>query len=73
MISKNKQECLKLYDEGLQLYRKKQFNPALAKFKKALEFVPDDGPSKLFIERCEYFIKNPVTDDWDGVFTMKTK
>lgn len=73
MITKDKFECVKLYEEGLSLYREKKFEDALLIFKKALEFQPDDKPSKIFIERCQYCIDNPVPDDWDGVFVMKTK
>jgi len=72
-INKEKLECIKLYEEGLKLYRNKKFNNALENFKKSLDLCPDDGPSQVFIERCNHFLKYPVPDDWDGVFEMKTK
>ena len=64
---------LALYNDGLQLYKSRKWQEALDKFKKALEIKPNDGPSKLYIERCEHFLENPPGDDWDGVFTMTTK
>lgn len=67
------QKLLDHYNEGLQLYREKKFQEALKKFQEAAEIKPDDGPSKLYIERCEMLIKNPPGNDWDGVFTMTTK
>jgi hypothetical protein len=73
MVTKEKLQCLKLFEEGLALYRNRKFDLAIAKFNQALSFDSEDKPSKLFIERCEYFLKNPVPDDWDGVFEMKTK
>ncbi|MBN2545674.1 MAG: tetratricopeptide repeat protein [Spirochaetes bacterium] len=73
LINKEKLDCIKLYEEGLKLYRNKQFNEALDKFKKALRIYPSDGPSKVFIERCNHFLKYSVPEDWDGVFEMKTK
>lgn len=66
-------ELLEPYNEGLKLYRERKFKEALQQFKKALAIKSDDGPSKLYIERCEMLIKNPPTADWDGVFTMTTK
>ncbi len=72
-INKEKLECVKFYEEGLKLYREAKFKEALENFNKAFEIYPNDGPSKIFIERCKHFLKYPVSDDWDGVFEMKTK
>ncbi len=73
MLSQEMQEVLKYYNEGLKLYKERKWEEALEKFQKALEIKPDDGPSKLYIERCKHFIENPPPEDWDGVFTMTTK
>ncbi len=73
MLTKEKLECIKLFEQGLSLYREKKFKDAILKFEEALKVYPDDGPSKVFIERCNYFLEHPVPDDWDGVFEMKTK
>ena len=73
MMTPELEQLLKNYNEGLKLYREKKFNEALKYFKKALEIKPDDGPSQLYIDRCEMLIKNPPPGDWDGVFTMTTK
>ena len=67
------QQVLDAYNEGLALYKNRKFQEAMDRFNKALEVKPDDGPSKLYIERCEMFIENPPADDWDGVFTMTSK
>ena len=40
---------------------------------RALAADPEDGPSLTYIERCRYFSHNPVEENWDGVFEMKTK
>ena len=73
MISKEKLLCVKCFEEGLSLYRNKKFKEAIDKFNEALQYDPDDVPSKVFIDRCNYFIEHPVPEDWDGVFEMKTK
>jgi hypothetical protein len=34
---------------------------------------PQDGPAKLYLERCDTLSKNPPPEGWDGVYTMTTK
>jgi tetratricopeptide (TPR) repeat protein len=66
-------QLLEQYNKALALYKQRKFQEALEEFKKALQIVPDDEPSKLYVERCLEYIKNPPPEDWDGVFVMKTK
>ena len=73
MISPEQEQLLESYNAALALYKQRRFKEAKAGFEKCLEFVPDDGPAKLYIERCETYIQHPPADDWDGVFVMKTK
>jgi hypothetical protein len=73
MISEKKKMVLELFTEGRRHYKLMNFDKALACFKEALEADPDDGPSKVYLDRCELYIEDPPPDDWDGVFVMKTK
>jgi hypothetical protein len=73
MVSPEKLSMLKHYNQGLELYRNRNFIEAKILFQKCLEIVPDDGPSKIYVERCDVFIQNPPPADWDGVFVMTTK
>ncbi|MCX8069009.1 MAG: tetratricopeptide repeat protein [Thermodesulfovibrionales bacterium] len=73
MISNEKLKMLEYYNKGLELYRSRHFVEAKEYFQKCLSLVPDDGPSAVYIERCDYFIKNPPPENWDGVFVMTTK
>lgn len=61
------------YNAGLELYKQRNFQKAMEEFRKAVEIIPEDGPSKLYLERCEHFIETPPPADWDGVFVMTTK
>jgi adenylate cyclase len=61
------------YARGLQLYRQKKWDEAIAEFEKCLRLDPEDGPSKVFIERCSFYRETPVSEDWDGVFEMESK
>ncbi len=73
MIRESKKKMLEMYTEGLRLYKEMKFKEALNFFKKAIEFEPSDGPSRLYVARCIELIKNPPSSDWDRVFTMTTK
>ncbi|MCB1168128.1 MAG: tetratricopeptide repeat protein [Leptospiraceae bacterium] len=66
-------ELLKRYNAALKLYKERQWKAAIDAFKKALEIDPNDGPSRLYIQRSEEYMVHPPEDDWDGVFVMKTK
>jgi len=73
MLTKQQEALLPLYNQGLALYKDRKFKEAKDLFEKALHILPDDGPSKLYIERCEGYINDPPGEDWDGVYVMKTK
>jgi adenylate cyclase len=66
------------FEKGLELYFKQKWDAAKKEFKAGLAMrkekgKEDDGPSKAFIERCDYFKKHPPGKGWDGVWVMKTK
>ena len=67
------QGLLELYNQGLEFYKKKEWDAAVKKFEESIKLDPNDGPSKLYLERCQHFKKMPPPEDWDGVFTMTTK
>ncbi len=73
MMTEELKNLLEHYNQGLTLYRERKFKDAKKSFKKVLEIRSNDGPSKLYIERCDTLIKDPPPTDWDGVVTMTTK
>ena len=72
-ISEAIQNSIDFFQHGLQFYKEQKWDEAITRFKQTLELVPDDPPSKIYIERCEAFKDNPPGEDWDGVYTMTTK
>ncbi len=64
---------IEAFEQGLQAYRKGQWDAAISAFKRIMDINPHDGPARTFLKRCLYFRKNPVPPHWDGVFDMKTK
>ncbi len=73
MLTKQQEEVVALYNQGLTLYKARKFKEAREIFLKGLQILPEDGPSKLYVDRCDAYIKDPPGEDWDGVYVMKTK
>jgi adenylate cyclase len=65
--------ALRAYDEGLELYRERDWLGAAAKFQEALRLSPDDGPAAVYLQRCEDLLHDPPPVDWDGVYVMTRK
>lgn len=62
-----------LFNEGVSLYRKREFQDALKIFQETLRIKSSDLVSKLYIERCENYLRNPPEESWNGVYESKTK
>jgi tetratricopeptide (TPR) repeat protein len=73
VITEQKRKVLDLFSEGRKQYKLMEFGTAADYFRKALEIDPNDGPSKVYLERCEVYVETPPPEDWDGVFVMTTK
>ena len=66
------EEFLGHFAEGLTGYKAMEWDRAIKEFRAALQ-VKDDEVSKMYMKRCQHFKKNPPGEEWDGVFTLKTK
>lgn len=65
---------LKYYHSGVQLYQDSKFDKALEIFKDidTWENKTNQNIYKIYIERCEHYIKNPP-ENFNGVFIHTTK
>ncbi|NGP89532.1 adenylate/guanylate cyclase domain-containing protein [Aliifodinibius halophilus] len=70
---KKLEKAAQIYQKGLDSYYQRNWDDAISTFQDVTELLPDDGPSQLYIERCQKFKNNPPAKDWDGVFHLKTK
>ena len=59
------------YEEGIRLYRQRRWSEAPAYFEQVLARCPGDKPSKLYVDRCKYYLSEPPTEDWDGVWILE--
>jgi class 3 adenylate cyclase len=61
------------FAEGLAAYRSKSWAAAAKAFTAALAAVPEDGPSRVFIDRVARLEATPPPADWSGVWTLHQK
>jgi len=66
-------DMLKLYNQGLEMFSEHQWEKGRKFFKDAIDIIPDDGPSILYLNRCSGFIKKPPSKGWDGVYSIESK
>jgi adenylate cyclase len=60
------------YQKGIRLYRQRQWSEAPHCFQEVLARCPDDTPSQMYINRCQYYLEEPPDEDWDGVWIQET-
>lgn len=72
-IEESVKKVLPIYYEGLKSYRNREWAEAKKLFEEALKTRPEDGPSRIYRERCESFILEPPAENWDGVFNLRKK
>jgi adenylate cyclase len=64
---------LESFEEGIALYRTRNWAEAQRCFTVAKTCHPDDHVADLYLNRCERLIAAPPPDEWDGVWTMASK
>jgi adenylate cyclase len=67
------EDHLELFAVGRACYQKRRWQDAQIVFEQVLERWPDDGPARMYVNRCrEYHVAGPE-QDWDGVYVMTHK
>jgi len=66
-------QWLRDHEEGVRLYRTREFSAAAACFEKVLATLPEDWLANEYLEECREFIVNPPPEDWNAVHVMKSK
>ncbi len=64
---------LERWAQGRSAYDDQRFAEAVLHFTQATELRPDDGPSRVFIQRCEEFLRDGVPDGWTGAWHFNVK
>jgi hypothetical protein len=75
-------ECIALFEQGLEKYYARDWDGAIALFRKSEPLEPNgvgrargssNNPSLVYIGIAEGYREEPPPPDWDGVFEMKEK
>jgi hypothetical protein len=66
-------ELAAAYAAALAAYQAQQWSQTIELAGAILGAWPDDGPSKVLVERARAFMAEPPPENWDGVWTLKTK
>ncbi len=72
-ISDEKRIVIDMYDQGLKLMWERKWEEAIKCFEKALAIYPDDGPSRLMIERVNEYVIEPPPAAWQGEYVRTKK
>lgn len=72
-LSKEWLDYLECHEEGVRLFRIKNFTEALEMFDSMLAHRPDDFLAQMYKERCEEFMRQPPEESWNGVVVFTEK
>ena len=61
------------YDAARRSYLAQDWDTAEATFRECLEIRPNDGPSRVFLERVQVLRRNPPGNHWNGVWQLVEK
>ena len=61
------------FEEARHLYRNRRWADAQSIFQSILDRWSDDGPSVVYLKRCQDYLAEEPLPEWDGVFTMTHK
>jgi class 3 adenylate cyclase len=61
------------YEQARQAYLAQEWDLAEATFRECLQIRPNDGPSRVFLERIQVFRRNSAGKDWNGVWQLVEK
>lgn len=64
---------LEMFARARELYRARQWQAAQSAFRELLEKWPNDGPARVYLERCREYAGDAPPPEWDGVFVMTHK
>ena len=61
------------YDAARRSYLAQDWDTAEATFRECLQIRPNDGPSRVFLERVQALRRNPPGKNWNGVWQLVEK
>lgn len=72
-LTESQSRFREIYLQGIQSFHARRWMEAINRFKTSLTLIPDDGPCKIYIERCHRLMQTPPGPDWNGAFALDSK
>lgn len=67
LLEPEKEEALRHYASGMSAYKSRDWEMAEQYFKAAVEADPEDGPSKVYLDRARQWVADPPPAGWDFI------
>jgi adenylate cyclase len=61
------------FEYAMTAYLGQNWREAAARFGELLAIYPEDGPTRVFLQRALEFLEEAPESNWDGVYVMKSK
>ena len=61
------------YDQARRSYLGQDWDRAETAFHECLQIRPNDGPSRVLLQRIQFLRRNPPGKDWNGVWHLREK
>lgn len=69
---RRKNSCV-IFAEALDAFRKRSWADAINKFNESFRQYGEDGPSRFYLDLCEYYRNSPAGEAWDGLIQLEKK
>jgi len=69
----DQEERLNAFARARASYLRREWLEAQKMFQEVLDRWPDDGPARTYWKRCQDYLFEAPTENWDGVFVMTHK
>lgn len=73
MVTPQMKSMLDEFESGRINYLERNFIGAREHFEACSARFPDDGPSQIYKNRCDFFLRKQPPRDWDGVVNLDEK
>jgi len=72
-VNGERAELVKLFSKAREAYKVRDWRIARNHFEDVLHHWPNDGPTRVFLGRCDEYLAEEPPADWEGVYIMKHK
>jgi len=72
-LSASNEQIIELYHKARDFYHQMKFGKAIGLFGEVLELDNLNKAASLHLVRCQHFLANPPSADWDGVWRFTEK